>query len=477
MRYFVFLLGLVLLSVLTEAQHHYIYVQTEDQQPFYIRYGQEVISSSANGYAIVPRLSDSTYSFIMGTAKSARPGAVFSVALEHKDHGFILRNKEEQITLTDFRSGDVLVGIQQEQKKAIAVSDGGQVTGDAFTNSLALAISDPQLTKTELVKKDEQLSLNKKPEQNKGVVHNGEIPKSSSRPDEPGTQSSTSNVKAPTSTNTSGKSSNKNAEIGPRPTLKTSGSEQSLATVQPKTSAGPASVPSSSLGQNIKEVGMMQKNAVSAVTTPDQSPSRRFEKPVQISDLKGNNGQEVVYVDASGKNLGDTVKVWIPNESKGMPAQIKTTSSMELNRESGKASNQLQENAKTPTKPSIKDPELQATVKAAGKEMQISNVRTDCKGLANDNEVVGLIKKMGGVVDEDDKVALALKSCKAKCHTSKQVKSLCEAFGREEGRYKLMDATYSLVFDPGNFTDLETLLKDPYFIHRFQALVHPFKKP
>jgi hypothetical protein len=78
---------------------------------------------------------------------------------------------------------------------------------------------------------------------------------------------------------------------------------------------------------------------------------------------------------------------------------------------------------------------------------------------------------MVGLKDEDDMVAVALKDFKQKCFTTEQVKDVSFVFIRDEGRYKLLDAAYPYVYDPDNFTALESLLSDPYFIHRFRAFI------
>lgn len=81
-----------------------------------------------------------------------------------------------------------------------------------------------------------------------------------------------------------------------------------------------------------------------------------------------------------------------------------------------------------------------------------------------------LRRRMESISDEDAKVAAALREFKLSCFTTEQVRSLLVVFFREEGRYKLIDAAYPHVYDPGNYDVFLPLLKDPYFIHRFRKL-------
>jgi len=40
--------------------NHFIYLQTDNQQPFYIKYNNRIISSSAACYYILPKLKDAS---------------------------------------------------------------------------------------------------------------------------------------------------------------------------------------------------------------------------------------------------------------------------------------------------------------------------------------------------------------------------------------------------------------------------------
>jgi hypothetical protein len=70
--------------------------------------------------------------------------------------------------------------------------------------------------------------------------------------------------------------------------------------------------------------------------------------------------------------------------------------------------------------------------------------------------------------DEDAKVSMALRSFRETCFSTEQVRNLLLVFGREEGRFKLLDAAYPFVSDPSRFPELESVLKDSYFIYRFR---------
>ncbi len=97
--------------------------------------------------------------------------------------------------------------------------------------------------------------------------------------------------------------------------------------------------------------------------------------------------------------------------------------------------------------------------------------RSNCARMASDKDVAAMKKKIVGIRDEDDMVSAALKDFKQRCYTTEQVKTISYVFNREEGKYKLIDAAYPYIYDPSNYGELELILKDKYFIHRFKALI------
>lgn len=176
------------------------------------------------------------------------------------------------------------------------------------------------------------------------------------------------------------------------------------------------------------------------------------ERPRLLSQRSGAGGN--TYTFLAGPLAEDTVDVWIAvaAEEKVVPAEKLT--------EQAKADIA----ADLGTAPAVKKDSVVAVVPVAEK------VRTDCKARATAKDVDALKKRLGGVRDEDEKVAAALAGIKARCYDTEQLKALCGAFARNEGKYKLMDAAYPYIYDPGRYGELEGLLTDPYFVHRLKVL-------
>jgi hypothetical protein len=98
-------------------------------------------------------------------------------------------------------------------------------------------------------------------------------------------------------------------------------------------------------------------------------------------------------------------------------------------------------------------------------------INNNCKNTATDYDVDKLRVKMLAIEDEDDRISTAKKAFKAKCFSTNQITALSEVFTTDAGKYKLFDAAYSYVSDINNFTGLQSLLKDQYYISRFKAMI------
>jgi Domain of unknown function (DUF4476) len=87
-------LALVLfISVAARAQQNYfMYVQTDNKQPFYIKMKDKVMSSSAAGYLVIPKLTTGTYALSVGFPKDQWVQQSFNIAIGTSDVGYLLKN-------------------------------------------------------------------------------------------------------------------------------------------------------------------------------------------------------------------------------------------------------------------------------------------------------------------------------------------------------------------------------------------------
>lgn len=87
-----------LVSLIGRAQiNHFIYIQTENKQPFYVKLKERLYSSSAQGYLVVPKLPEGEYNITIGFPKNEFPPKQLNITVGKNDEGYLYRqtmNKE-----------------------------------------------------------------------------------------------------------------------------------------------------------------------------------------------------------------------------------------------------------------------------------------------------------------------------------------------------------------------------------------------
>ena len=77
--------------------NHFIYIQTENKQPFYIKLKERLYSSSAQGYLVVPKLTEGDYKITIGFPKNEFPPKKLNITVGKNDEGYLYKqtlNKE-----------------------------------------------------------------------------------------------------------------------------------------------------------------------------------------------------------------------------------------------------------------------------------------------------------------------------------------------------------------------------------------------
>ena len=82
-------------TVVSSQKVYFVYIQNENTQPFYVRMGDKVQSSAASGYIILSNLKDSTYDIALEFSSGNIPEQEFSVAMNQKDQGYLLKDFNE----------------------------------------------------------------------------------------------------------------------------------------------------------------------------------------------------------------------------------------------------------------------------------------------------------------------------------------------------------------------------------------------
>ena len=105
------------------------------------------------------------------------------------------------------------------------------------------------------------------------------------------------------------------------------------------------------------------------------------------------------------------------------------------------------------------------------KAVNANSGRNECKTNASQNDFIKLRKEMAAQDGDEEMIAIARKTFRIKCFSSEQVKNLSVLFLKDEGKYNFLDAAYLHVNDESNFSQLESLLTDAYYLNRFRAML------
>ena len=448
---------------------YFLYLQSENDQPFFVKLNEKIHSSTASGYLILSRLHDSSYTFTIGFPLNKYPEQKFMVDMKGKDRGYLLKNFGDkgwglfdlqtlaiQMALPDTRSG-----IKMELRTDLS----------PFTEILARAANDPSLRERPVAVKMED----------KTVVPESAVLKEVVKPT---TEPSTSKLD-------SAATANKNEQ------LKTKKVQETV--VPPATKPDSAAVVKKNEQPKTKKE---QETVVPPVAKPDsQSVAKRDEsitkpteqapvektvqQPVTIippkeeevkkkeevkaspeykrsvvtkkSESSTSEGLGLVFIDELADGKKDTIRIMIPNPPK--PVQPKET---------GKDDKKFLDISASDTSKQVAT-DIKSTVATSAVKNKITN--TNCKTVASESDLSKLQKKMIGEKNDEDMVGEARKVFKSRCFTTAQLKSISTLFMNDAGKYKFFDASYSYVSDTENFSSLSSELKDEYYINRFKAML------
>ncbi len=138
------ILSLMLVAFLVKGQdYHFVYFQTANKTPFYVKINGDLLSSSETGYLIVSQLIDEEIEFSLGFIQKQWPEQAYRIKMNDRDRGLLVQFGEVGVWS--------LVDLQTSQ--AIPTADKIQVLVnrdlDEFSRVLAEVSNDPSLLKSD----------------------------------------------------------------------------------------------------------------------------------------------------------------------------------------------------------------------------------------------------------------------------------------------------------------------------------------
>ena len=412
MKFLNFLIAFFIFITHTLAQqNHFIYIQTENKQPFYVRIGDKVLSSSSVGYIVIPKLQNGIYEMNIGFPKNEWPQQRITVTVNNNDAGFVLKNFEEKgWGLFNMQTLDIIMASATQGNKDGTAGN----KSDGFADVLADVVNTPSIKQ----KPVEKINDKKAPAENPKPVTVTET-------------KITPVVKE-----------EKPVANGLKPAVKL------LSTLD---NTGRSMIYADGYDGKTDTIRIFIPYSGKAEEPVKETATTTIEKPT-IQEMKPVVKEEVPVV----------------KEKKEEAKEDKKFLDIEVQNPNAKKDTVVNEPVKEKKETVLKEKEREVinTPNAV-----VTMINSDCKAVANDEDFLKLRKKMAAQKTDDNMIVMARKAFATKCYTTEQVSNLSVLFLKDEGRYNFFDAAYPHVNDSRNFGSLVNKLSDEYYINRFKAMI------
>lgn len=397
--------------VKADAQlNHFIYIQTDNRQAFYVKLNDKLLSSTASGYLIIPKLKDGFYTLNIGFPNDEWPLQQIAVTIDKKDEGFLLKKFDNKgWGLFNIRSLEIIKAVTDLSTVTIK----SEQPTDDFSKTLAAVTNNPiSMEKpTQAINTPQADSLLKQKIDIKEGIDS-----------------------LVTSSKVNQEKKNQVIDVA-RNDDTAAHSPEAILVVEPQ---------KDNTGSGIK----------------------------QIFSLLDNSGRTILYTITEGLQI-DTVRLMIANSEvlATAPDSLKPMPERELEKAETTNLNRIDTTPTISEKPLITDIKVIDVSINPKTQPVITIINGECKSFAGENDFLKLRKKMAAENKEEDMLDVARKGFKIKCYSSSQVKNLGLLFLKEENRYALFDQSYRHISDPENFKALQSQLVTEYYINRFKAML------
>ena len=464
---FVAVIFFIVISLFVKAQQiHFVYLQTENGNPFYVKMDNKVASSSSAGYLILPKLTEGDYTISVGFPRKEFPEESFIISVDKENKGFLLKNfGEKGWELFNLQSFAIVMGNSSNNAPATVKN----LQDDPFSKMLANVVKDSSILEknnitevTPLPQKTESDTVTNNVDtiarNNITEIKNADTIAKDNATEIKNTDATTVAI------NDTLKSANQNTE----PVLLSNITRA----LQKKNSDG-------------LEMVYVDKDEISSDTIRifipvDKSISKASEETSAI--VKKENINEVPVSDTAAKEIEAPLVKQNTDSSKPITEnlsepenKVETKDSIALlinnNNNQDSSSNII-----TPLETiDITGDEIikqNNTGNELPKVLISSSTNSDCKAFASNDDFIKLRKKMAGGNTNDDMIKAAKKIFRSQCFSTEQIKNLSFLFLNDESKYQFFDAAYAFTSDSSQYYTLQSQLRDPYYINRFKAMIH-----
>jgi hypothetical protein len=432
--------------------NHFIYLQTENKQPFYVKLDKVLLSSSASGYLIIPKLKDGSYKLTVGFPKNEWQEQVFNYTVQQLDAGYLLKNfGEKGWGLFNFQSLDITMSLNSN----VTVTAKNDDKTDAFSALLSNVVNDPAILKKESVNK-----IAVKTDSSDSIATTA-IKSTIAIVEPPIASKPVSKIEKLAETEAKGEfhlvyldnSNEKKDSID----ILIPVNDQ---IVEKKVAAATGNI-------EVKEGAVIEKKASQLAN------DKETQKIDGQQDVVQNPIIEPQKVDVK-ENLPDTlnnIEPLIKKTAKAeKPAKVKAEKFLPIELAVLTTTSDTITNTVKVTNTPVDSITVNKVDNSIVKQNTVI-INSDCITNATDEDFLKLRKKMAAAATDEEMIAIAKKVLKQKCFSTSQIKNLAVLFLKDDGRYSFFDLAYPFVWDSYNFSSLENQLSDTYFINRFKAMI------
>jgi Domain of unknown function (DUF4476) len=455
-------------------QYHFVYIQTDQQQAFYVKTNNRLYSSSASGYVIIPKLTDSSYRFIIGFPRNEWPEQSFVCMVNKADLGYQLKNFDAKgWGLFNLQSLTLQLSGELQPPGAPATAIKKETVNDPFTNMLVNVVGDSTI-KQRAVMVEEKPAMPEEPVKTVMVEKNPDSLVVIADPVEKATEPVTPQTEP------------KEAQPPIIPSVITKKVENKSADgvdmifvdawLQGNTDTIRLFIPTPVnqgtiiTQEKVPEPGQIVQPAADSIKTvedvpkgQEKTPDPQLEAPVSVTTVAVDT---IKAIADSLNTIGKTIPKEETNEDKRFL-------DFEVKRDADSLRRDIaaKDTIAAPVEPLIVADTIKQVTVTPKELVKTPILNSDCRKFADEDDFLKLRKKMAAETSDEDMITVARKSFKTKCYSTEQVRNLGVLFLKDEGRYKFFDAAYPFIHDTNNFHSLEQVLTDEYYKNRFRAMI------
>lgn len=437
---FVFGLAVNKVRAQADARTHFIYIQSEGQQPFYVILNKKSYSSSSVGYLIISKLTDGQYNVTIGFPQDVFPAQTYSLKIKSTDAGFRLQKDSDG-------KWELIDKLTQKSLPIVKTDEAESATTSSNTENKSAAGGFGALlskTSNDTINYKAYATTPKKEEVAK-TENNASAPK---------------------------------------------------AVMAENTKEATASVPKKERAQKEEKA----KEEFKDETYETAAARSATQSIVKIGEHSDRRGITMDFVVTSGEKL-DTISSFFPGDSKKSILEDdddeKTAKSTAVSPEKEALKKEVdnrqgvnnpfykgESTTKSDKKSSIglfsEDDDAKSSVKSKKEETTETETKTSsskeifnstCTNIVSDKDIEKIRKKMIAKSSDEDMIAIARKYVDTKCIYTAQVKELGGLLISDNGRFALYRILYPNVYDGSQFATLKDQLLDKNYKSQFDSLL------